>query len=199
MIDLYTFAPDRLNLNGDQANLLVLQKRLEWMGESSGVIAISTLADLDELRDAARKNPKGKFLLIGHGSVAAMNSLSQVFEALRALVTEFSELGIPVVAVGSGYELLSSEIQRGARRSEFVVVDFQGAQYLGYVNTDTDLPLIVWDGSILKTMLHGPVLAKNPHLADSLLSAMGCAVKANDRTEEVDAIVAKAWELEAQS
>ena len=68
MITFYTLFPDRLNLNGDQANIFVLQQRLAWQGIESELVAIESLAVLQG------QDLTGKFLLIGHGSNAAMRT-----------------------------------------------------------------------------------------------------------------------------
>lgn len=197
MIELYTLTPDRLNLNGDQANLFVLAKRITWQGEQVTVVNIDTLEDLTAFGSAASKSPKRKLFFIGHGSTSAMKSLEHFAQPVRELVANLKKLSIPVIAVGSGYELLAPGAQRTERRSDFHVATLDGMSVLGYRNTDADLPEITRDGSVLLTLLHGPLLAKNPRLADQILIQLGLTVKGNDRTEEVDAIVAKAWELEA--
>jgi CobQ-like glutamine amidotransferase family enzyme len=197
MIELYTLAPERLNLNGDQANLLVLSKRLEWLGESVKIVSIDSLADISALSAAVEKSPERKFLLLGHGSNSAWKSLEPLAEAVRELVATLVAQSVPVLAVGSGYELLRPGAPRTLRRSDFNVSEFEGREVLGYRNTDAQLPELARDGSLLLTLLHGPLLAKNPQLADEFIEQLGVVVKANDRTEEIDAIVTKAWELEA--
>lgn len=197
MIELYTLAPERLNLNGDQANLLVLSKRLEWLGEPVKVVSLDSLADISALSAAVEKSPGRKFLLLGHGSASAWKSLEPLAEAVRELVVTLVAQSVPVLAVGSGYELLRPGAPRTPRRSDFYVSEFEGREVLGYRNTDAQLPELARDGSLLLTLLHGPLLAKNPQLADEFIEQLGVVVKANDRTEEIDAIVTKAWELEA--
>lgn len=197
MIRLYTVAPSRLNLNGDQANLLVLRARAEWFNAAVEVVALNTSGDFVSAQKDVLENPAGAFLLVGHGSAAAMKSLTGLTSVINELVSAFSSVNAPVLVVGSGYELLKPGAVRTQRRSDFFVAEAENLRVLGYRNTDADLPELLLEGRTIFTLLHGPVLAKNPALADQILGQLGVSVKANDRTEEIDAIVAKVWELEA--
>lgn len=199
MIRLYSLMPDRLNLNGDQANLIILQKRMAWQGIQAEIVPICSPEDMREALAFASHNPQETFVLIGHGSVAAMRTLEPWKAEVRAWIDQLINLGCSGLAVGSGFELLLDDIKRKERVSEFAVAQLrEGVQGLGYVNSDAELPLIeVVGAGFVRTLLHGPVLAKNPHLADWFLKRMGVTVKQNDRTKEIDAIVAKVWELEA--
>jgi len=195
MITFYTLFPDRLNLNGDQANILVLQKRLEWQGIDSQVVELSTEKDLEKLSVDFSNEPSEKFLLVGHGSIAAMQSFAPMHDTARSAVLELATAGLPGMAVGSGYELLVPEFSRGARLSNYA--DIPAADGLpriyGYVNSDTDLALVSTLGdSFICTMVHGPVLARTPELADILLSRMGLAVTASEDSKLADAFAAVA-------
>jgi CobQ-like glutamine amidotransferase family enzyme len=195
MISLYTLFPDRLNLNGDQANILVLQKRLEWAGIASEVVDLTTVKQLEKLSVDFTDDPNGKFLLVGHGSIAAMRSFASMHEAVRSAVLELSKAGLPGLAVGSGYELVIPDFSRGQRLSDYA--DIAAADGLprihGYLNTDTDLPAVRAIGdSFICTMVHGPVLARTPELADLFLGRMGVQVVSSSDSLEADAIAASA-------
>ncbi|NBR61305.1 MAG: hypothetical protein EBT86_06590, partial [Actinobacteria bacterium] len=64
-IKLATVYPEHLNLNGDQANILVLQRRLQLRGVESEVIAVN---DNDDLTNY-------EFIFLGHGSLAAWSHI----------------------------------------------------------------------------------------------------------------------------
>ena len=184
MITLYTFAPEKLNLNGDQANLLVLRKRLEWLGVKSQIVPIQDVGGLVSIKPA-----KGDFLLIGHGSRAAMASIPNQ-DQVRTEVRRLAETGMPGIAIGSGYELLQPEFARVERRSEYANLGEQAGlpELFGYVNTDTDMPEVDrLAGDFVLTFVHGPVLAKTPQLADWFIDKLGVKVTSNAYSTKADA------------
>ena len=157
-----TIFPDELNLNGDQANLLVLAKRLSWQGVSVSIQSTThgNISDAD-------------LVFVGHGSVAAWNAIDskepELFEALAQLVHG----GAYVFAVASGAirlaQALGMEVSEVEHRSEFVAFD----QVVGYLNSSSSLEPVVRFKNATLTLLHGPVLAKNPNFADRLCIEAG--------------------------
>jgi len=177
-VKLATIFPDELNLNGDQANLLVLQQRLKFRGVKSEVISITGNEDFRQF----------DFIFLGHGSLAAWSSVlvqrPSLFQDLKVAQAE----GSFIFAVASGYQKLASELgfaaasdQLPAHRSEFV--DAGGV--VGYVNTDSALQPVLFDDKGLMTLLHGPILAKNPELADELIAKMSWS-DTTVRTQKLD-------------
>ena len=160
-IKLAAIAPTHLNLNGDLGNLLVLQKRLEWRGVSS---SITHLQGPEELQDF-------DYVLLGHGSNAAWLQLLQRSSDLFERCVSYIEASGALLAVASGADrlmplLTGVEIQNGDRVSEFVSED----SVVGYLNTTSKADRLLWHKNALLTQLHGPVLAKNPGLADGILA-----------------------------
>ena len=157
MIRIGTIYPERLNLNGDQGNILALTKFLRAAGFAVEVVPVVNT------EQALNCN----FVLLGHGSMAAMASVAGVLNSI-----DFGSVmaQIPGMAVGSGYEHLSSSgfagqtILRGERESEFQVGSLGSLKALGYRNTDSGLPNLAFASQWICSMLHGPVLAKNPAL-----------------------------------
>jgi CobQ-like glutamine amidotransferase family enzyme len=77
------------------------------------------------------------------------------------------------------------DIKTGVHRSEFVDVD----GVVGYLNSDSLLPIVHYEKNFLLTLLHGPVLVKNPELADSIISKLGIAVELKSAyLDELDAL-----------
>ena len=178
-IKLATVYPEHLNLNGDQANILVLQRRLQLRGVESEVIAVN---DNDDLTNY-------EFIFLGHGSLAAWSHIDAKRPDLIRDVLEACDNGSFIFAVASGYERLSkvrgvSAAKPASHRSEFV--DVNGI--VGYINTDSALEPFIFDDHALLTLLHGPLLAKNPELADDLISKFGWADTTirNQRLDEQD-------------
>ena len=156
-IILGTIQAGKLNLNGDQGNLLALKRFLEASGQSVRVVPVGTS---DEALAC-------HFLLLGHGSMAAMESISVLLGSLDwSAILET----VPGLSVGSGTEWLAQNapgatgFQRVERTSEFRVANLGPISVLGYRNSDSTLPDLTISGSFIATMLHGPVLAKNPVL-----------------------------------
>jgi CobQ-like glutamine amidotransferase family enzyme len=158
LIKLGTVFPNQLNLDGDQGNLLALKRYLTAAGFEVDIQVLSpgvSIPDLD-------------FVLFGHGSLAACESI----EAGLAELDWWELLKVPGLAVGSGFEYLSrnlivqQNIRLGDRESAFQVANLGNLQVLGYRNTDSGLANLVMNGQWICTMLHGPVLAKNPKLLD---------------------------------
>jgi CobQ-like glutamine amidotransferase family enzyme len=163
VIRLAALYPNHLNLNGDLANLAVLQKRLEWYGLDAEVVYVEKSTDLT----------KFDVVLLGHGSRDAWAQLENIDPELIPSVAALVLSGTRVMAVSSGYEILIEAIEglvvkHSERVSEFK--DHDGI--VGYVNSEAELEPIRWIQNSLFTLFHGPVFAKNPDLADKFLGSL---------------------------
>lgn len=164
MINLGAFYSDSLDLNGDQGNLLALKRYLEAAGFEVSMQDLDASSPLGEIH----------FLLLGHGSMAAMASVSVTLGTV-----DFAAImsNTPGLAVGSGFEFLSGgnltkgKVALGDRDSEFAVGELGAISALGYRNTDSGLPNLELNGNWMCSMLHGPLLAKNPVLLDRAAKA----------------------------
>jgi CobQ-like glutamine amidotransferase family enzyme len=201
MINLGAFFPERLNLNGDQGNLLALARYLEAAGFEVSVHSVGAANSYSDIH----------FGLLGHGSIAAVESLQ-----VQLAAVDFDELlaKIPGLAVGSGFEYLSergitkSIITRGDRESEFVTGSLGSLKALGYRNTDSGLPDLELNSNWICSMLHGPVLAKNPQLLHrAAKAAVACAglvwpseppIALVAWVKTLNDVCAKIWTLESE-
>lgn len=160
VIRLAALYPEHLNLNGDLANLTVLKKRLEWAGVESETVYVEKPTDLN----------KFDVVLLGHGSRDAWAQLQEIDSQLVANVTELVRSGKSVLAVSSGYEQLIEVIEDRVVKHNARVSEFQENEgIVGYVNSEAELEPVLWMKNSLLTLLHGPVFAKNPDLADKFL------------------------------
>lgn len=197
--------PSILDTNGDAANARVLATRAEWAGiEGVRVVAMEAGEPFPEQLDA---------IVIGSGTDASLeearDALLPLADDIRRLVTD----GVPLLAVGTGWELLSWGIELGTdgrvveglgfvagraipradRASDDLVISFKKSRLVGYENHARDyvgaeaspLGRIAYGsgngrdsghegvimGDVYCTHMHGPVLAKNPVLADRILAA----------------------------
>lgn len=159
---LGTLFPQDLNLNGDQANLLVIQKRLKYREVTSRVVDVKSweLSKVD-------------LLFVGHGSIAAWEFIERAYPQTIADVANYFQSGKALLAVGSGalrvLKAIGREFHEGEHRSEFV--DEQGL--VGYLNSPVQDFIFEQIGNSWFTLLHGPVLAKNPGLADQIAVDLG--------------------------
>ncbi len=161
-IRLAALYPNHLNLNGDLANLLVLQKRLEWYGVEAEVVYVEKPTDLT----------KFDVVLLGHGSRDAWAQLEDIDPELIPSVASLVSAGKKVMAVSSGYELLIEAIEGLVVKHSERVSEFRShEEIVGYVNSEAELEPIRWINDSLFTLFHGPVFAKNPDLADKFLGS----------------------------
>lgn len=202
MIRLGVLFPEHLNLNGDYGNLEVIARQLEWRGMTCEVISVGSRAELTSGLD---------FLLIGHGSSAAWASIDEEFRGLLTPLKALLAAGLPGMAVSSGFERMvrGSLFEKldvnslSSRTSKFVVEQDVDGEVLGYLNTDVDLPIIHRESNFLGTMLHGPILAKNPTLLEEILLKISsnaglelAPIYANEKASLLADLVDKVWELE---
>jgi CobQ-like glutamine amidotransferase family enzyme len=204
-----TFFPEHLDLNGDQANLLVASKRLEWLGYDVEISAIEKTTDLPSETD---------LIFVGHGSLAAWADINEAMTNAVTWISNSVQKGCGFMAVASGQEwairsgFLFGDANPTERISKFEIVEIEGREILGYLNSSTSAPVIQKHGLMLGTQLHGPVLAKNPEFADSYLLEIAAArgirknsainnnnlnnTALNNNADLVAGIVKQIWELE---
>lgn len=156
--------PKHLDLNGDHGNLLVLQKRLEWRGVDAQIFPVAQPTELEGF----------DFVLLGHGTKDAWTEILRLDPEVIRRVADFSRAGKSVLAISSGYEYLVEELESiRVRRGEHVSEFRNLGETVGYVNSDLVLPLIQIVDLTIMTLMHGPVLAKNPELADKIIDSAG--------------------------
>ena len=202
MKTIYTLFPEMLNLNGDSANSMVLKKNLQWIGEPSQILPVSNETELIELARLVKSGETGIFVTIGHGSVAAMQSLAPYDEQIQALLVQMVEAKTPGIVVGSALAWAGVDVSsKRERRSEFVLanVDAEGwpSEALGYVNSDLSLETISVKANLVLTLLHGPFLAKNPIWLNRIIEILGVNTKTSDSKICAERYVQEIWRLEA--
>jgi CobQ-like glutamine amidotransferase family enzyme len=196
--------PDELNVHGDAENALVLAQRARWSGVEAEIV------DLHAGEPAPSFRPDA--VVVGSGTdprLAEVATLLAPFaDRLRGWVSD----GVPLVAVGTGFELLTEGIGMGVgahipglaifagttvpapgratgdlvvRSASGTLVGFEHhARHVRLADAASALGTVTAGvgngggaegavaGSAIGTHLHGPVLAKNPALADSLLTGI---------------------------
>jgi CobQ-like glutamine amidotransferase family enzyme len=221
-LSILSLLPELLDTNGDAANARVLAQRARWAGVEANVVPVRTNADVPDQVDA---------VVIGSGTDAGLTETRDVLLGLASQLREWSTAGVPILAVGTGWELLSWGIEladgsvveglglvagravpRAARATGDLVVTSKHGRLIGFENHARDyvgaeaspLGRVVAGvgngagaeglvmGNLVGTHLHGPVLARNPGLADHLLGAVLARRRAvyapGARAAEVDGI-----------
>ena len=164
MIKLAAFMPTYFNNNGDQGNIEVLAKQLEWRGVQCSVT-------FTELQDS-------DFLLVGDGSRAVMREFKSELAAITELLAERLRIGKATLLVGSAHEFFCSrlpglpELQEAPRVSEHREVSSGDLRVFGYRNNEIDNDLFI-EQAFISTSLFGPILAKNENLLNIVLTSMG--------------------------
>jgi CobQ-like glutamine amidotransferase family enzyme len=204
-LTIVSLLPRLLDTNGDAANARVLAQRARWAGIPADVVPVNTVADLPDTVD---------LVVIGSGTDADLHATRDELLPLADAVRSWLDRGVPVLAVGTGWELLSEGLDlagghtvdglglvsgrasaRSARATDDIVVDTEDIRLIGFENhargyTGAARPLGrvqagtgngdgtegTVDGSLIGTHLHGPVLARNPRLADLML-AIACTAR----------------------
>jgi CobQ-like glutamine amidotransferase family enzyme len=164
MIKLATYKPTYFNNNGDQGNIEVLAKQLEWRGVQYSVTS-NEFANPD-------------FLLVGDGSRAVMREFESELVAITELIAERLRTGKATLLVGSAHEFFCSrlpglpELKKTPRVSEHREASAGDVSVFGYRNNEIDVDFFL-ERAFISTSLFGPILAKNENLLNIVLNSIG--------------------------
>jgi CobQ-like glutamine amidotransferase family enzyme len=186
-INITHLYPHLLNLYGDRGNIAALSKRLNWRGLKANVTEITdefSLCNTD-------------ILLLGGGSESQQDTAKKLLSQNRDELKNYIENGGVMLGVCGGFEMLAqlgfipASVKEGERISDNKIIscDIDGKSFLvsGFENhsctviTNGLQPLgkVVYgrgesEGIIYKnvfaTFMYGPLLPKNPELADIILA-----------------------------
>ena len=208
MIRVLRVLPDELNVHGDAENALVLARRAEWSGIEASVVDVRPGDGVPGFRPDA--------VVVGSGTDPMLEHVAALLGPLAGALHDWVADGVSLLAVGTGFELLSQEVQIGAttlpgigifpariaplptRATGDLAVRSSSRVLLGFENHARGAELIedasplgetvagvgngtapggartegCVAGTAIGTHLHGPLLARNPLLADELLTAI---------------------------
>jgi CobQ-like glutamine amidotransferase family enzyme len=210
-LTIVSVLPRLLDTNGDAANARVLAQRARWAGLDARVVQVHTLADVPDRVD---------LVVLGSGTDADLLAARDALQPLADSIGVWQTQGVPILAVGTGWELLSDGVdlaggttvdglglvpgragQMPSRATDDIVVGADESRLIGFENHargytgapetlgrvqtgtgngDGTEGIIV--GSVIGTHLHGPVLARNPGLADRMLD-LACTARGLIRAE----------------
>lgn len=170
--NLGSIFPGHLNIEADQANLLVLRFWLQQLGHDVKLHAVTAQEQLANLASF-------DFVLVGHGVTSAWQQIEALQPNLQSLLRDAVSAGVSGLMVASGwdsYEMASGrQVKTAERKSLFASGTIEpGSSDLifGYVNTTTKSPVIAVQGDFLLTQLHGPLFAKNSWLTEAVINRM---------------------------
>ncbi|MFE6966228.1 type 1 glutamine amidotransferase [Agromyces sp. NPDC057679] len=105
---IVSLLPTLQNTNGDAQNSAVLAQRARWAGLEAEVVAVDDRSALPARVDA---------VVLGSGSDASLETSREALLGLHDELRQWGTEGVPILAVGTGWELLSWGIETGAGRS----------------------------------------------------------------------------------
>ena len=172
-LKLYHFMPDKLNLYGDIGNVIALKKRCEWRGID---LKIENITSTDGI-----KLSNCDIFFIGGGSDREQCIATEQFSKIKNEFKSAIEDGIPALTICGGYQFLGEYYKTvdGDKLPGLNILDF-------YTESIKDAPRLIGNilveserfGNIVgfenhggRTYLHGPILPKNPNVADYLIKA----------------------------
>ncbi len=135
--------PDYLNIYADRGNIAVLARRAAWRGHE---LVVDTVSMGDELVPGAHD-----LLYVGGGQDREQELVAVDLAAKGERVQEAVAVGAAALAVCGGYQLLGRYYR-----------DRDGTELPGIGGCRV--------GRAIGTYLHGPLLPRNPWLADWLLA-----------------------------
>ena len=179
--------PDLLNLYGDRGNIQCLMKRCQWRGIEAETIPFELEDEIDF--------SKLDIVLLGGGSDREQMLVCEKLKEIQKDFKAYVENDGVVIAICGGYQLLGNyyKTEQGTMKG-LELVDLYTEQGEGrlidniVLQSDLfDMPIVGFEnhggrtyikdnkplGKVLYgagTYLHGPLLPKNPQLADWLIS-----------------------------
>jgi CobQ-like glutamine amidotransferase family enzyme len=101
-LTIVALLPRLQNTNGDAENAAVLAKRAQWAGLDARVVAVDDRDELPERVDA---------VVLGSGSDSSLEASRTALLTMHDELRTWGTDGVPILAVGTGWELLSWGIE----------------------------------------------------------------------------------------
>ena len=101
-LTIVALLPGLQNTNGDAENAHVLARRAGWAGLDARVVAVESRDDLPDRLDA---------VVLGSGSDSSLEASRTALLAFHDELRTWGTEGVPILAIGTGWELLSWGIE----------------------------------------------------------------------------------------
>lgn len=95
---IVSLLPATQNTNGDAGNAAVLAARAEWAGLGARTVPVDRASELPAEVDA---------IVLGSGSDSALEAGRDVLRTMHDELRRWGTEGVPILAIGTGWELLS--------------------------------------------------------------------------------------------
>ncbi len=135
--------PEVTDVNGDAQNALVLARRAQWGGRDAALVHVG-------IGDAV-PGDRPLAVVLGSGVDSALAATVSALERFRPALVDWLAAGVPVLAIGTGLELLGTRVDRPepldglglvdavstplpARVSDDLVVRTEWGDLVGYAN-----------------------------------------------------------------
>ena len=160
--------PDLLNLYGDRGNIQCLMKRCQWRGIEAETIPF----ELDDKIDFSKLD----IVLLGGGSDREQMIVCEKLQKIQPDFKAYVEDNGVVIAICGGYQLLGKYYKTDQGNMKGLdLVDLYTEQGEGRLIQNIvlqselfDMPIVGYK-NVIGTYLNGPLLPKNPQLADWLI------------------------------
>ncbi len=132
--------PDELGVTGDSGNVLAIRTRLERAG-AEVVVRHHRIGDPEPERPDV--------VVIGNGPLSAVRSVLSDVRRLAPLLSEWVAVGVPLLAVGAGMEVLGERIVTPDRESIDgigvfpITTDRAGSRHAGYLVVESPVGPVV--------------------------------------------------------
>jgi hypothetical protein len=167
ILTLASFRPSLFNVIGDQGNLEVLAAEIAWAGVTPNVVELSlqNLAEVD-------------FALFGSASLATMRAAEPELASMSQQIKSRVQRGLPTIFLGTSYLRFATEVfgldhSTGNYVSDYYRGEFDSKPLIGYLNSDSTLPVLEMTGGQIGSLLSGPLLAKNRWILSLVASQLG--------------------------
>ena len=221
------FYPDLMSLYGSYANVSILKRTLEKMGNTVTVERVELGGDADL--------PHADFVYMGAGTERAQKAALLYFSKLGDAVKAAADAGVTMLFAGNSMELLgktitddTGKVYEGLGLADFTAVqnkkrfvedvyghtDLYEDAVVGFVNrcsviTGVETPLVTsmdmghgneghHKGSVFASQLTGPILVKNPALLKIVVQAIYRHRGETCPEIPVDQYMAEGWAITAE-
>ncbi|KRC62613.1 hypothetical protein ASE14_01935 [Agromyces sp. Root81] len=107
-LTIVSLLPRLQNTNGDAENARVLATRARWAGLDATVVEVETAEQLPQRVDA---------IVLGSGSDSSLDESRELLLTMHDEFRRWGTEGVPILSIGTGWELLSWGIELASGRS----------------------------------------------------------------------------------
>ena len=194
------FYPDLMSLYGSYANVSILKRTLEEMGNTVTVERAELGGDADLTH--------ADFVYMGAGTERAQKAALLYFSKLGDAVKAAADAGVTMLFAGNSMELLgktitddAGKVYEGLGLADFITgveTPLLASMDMGHGNEGPCGPEGYHKGSVFASQLTGPILVKNPALLKVMVQAIYRHRGETCPEIPVDGYMAQGWAITAE-